>query len=124
MRARKIVTIPHSVVGLFLARSQGVTPRYYFEIIYPQLVTEGKEEQCKSLTVFFQLAITRTALNDDRSVLNTTRPRPLDRNATLIKYQLELLQHHFDQLNPSAARAGNNMIARGLRLIAKQQQEH
>jgi hypothetical protein len=50
VRTRKIVIIPHLVVGLFLASPNGITPRYYFETIYTQLQNEGKDGGCLALT--------------------------------------------------------------------------
>ena len=36
VKTRRIVIIPHSVVGLFLASPNFITPQYYFETIYTQ----------------------------------------------------------------------------------------
>lgn len=91
VKSRRIIPIPHSMVGLFLAQPNGVTPRYYFETIYPQLVTDGIVDDCLSMTHFFQIAITRKGNNQDESFLETTQPSAPNRNPTLIKHQLELL---------------------------------
>ena len=50
VRTRKIVVIPHLVVGLFLASPNDITPRYYVETIYTQLPNEGKDGECLALT--------------------------------------------------------------------------
>jgi len=124
VKTRKIIPIPHSIVGLFLAQTNGVTPRYYFDTIYPQLVTDGIADDCLSMTQFFQIAITRKGINMDESFLETTKPRAPNRSPKLIKHQLELLHHHFPQLSPRAVTAGTNLIAQGLGTIAAQQQQH
>ena len=124
VKSRRIIPIPHSMVGLFLAQPNGVTPRYYFETIYPQLVTDGIADDCLSMTHFFQIAITRKGNNQDESFLETTQPSAPNRNPTLIKHQLELLHHHFPQLSTRAVSAGNTLIAQGLGTIAAQQQLH
>ena len=122
VRTRYIVPIPHSLVGLFLAQDAGMTPRYYFDTIYPLLVTEGTEVECVALTQFFQVAIMRSQPNIDESDLAVAKPSAPPRNPSLIKYQLDLIQHHFPQLSARAATQQQNLIATGIGVLATQQQ--
>lgn len=124
VKGRKIIPIPHSVVGLFLAKEGGVSPRYYFTTILPQLEAEGIADACLSLTQFFQMAITRRQANVDESFLEVVKPSSPGRIPALVKHKLELLQRHFPLLSPGAATSQQNVVAQGIGVIATQQQAH
>lgn len=124
VKGRKIIPIPHSVVGLFLAKEGGVSPRYYFTTILPQLEAEGIADACLSLTQFFQIAITRRQANVDESFLEVVKPSSPGRIPALVKRKLELLQHHFPLLSPQAATSQQNVVAQTIGVIASQQQAH
>ena len=123
VNTRRVIPIPHSLVGLFLAQ-EGVSPRYYFDTIYPHLVDKGIETECVALTQFFQVAITRTLANIDESAIAVSKPTAPPRNPALIKYQLELIHHHFPQLSARTATQQQNLIATGIGVLATQQQAH
>ena len=124
LKGRKIIPIPHSVVGLFLAQDGGVPPRYYFQSILPQLEADGVADACLALTHFFQMAITRKGAGQDESFLEMALPSSPGRIPALMKNQQDLLQHHFPQLSSQAATAQHNLIAQGIGVIASQQQSH
>ena len=91
VKIHRTVIIPHLVAGLFLASSNGITPRYYFETVYTQLQNEGKDGECLASTQFFQIAITHTGTGANASALETTEPAAPAQNPNLIRHQLELL---------------------------------
>jgi len=51
VRVRKMIPIPFKYVNLFLATE--VTPKIFFNTIYPQMVIDGLELACTSLITFF-----------------------------------------------------------------------
>ena len=61
VRVRKIIPILFKYVSLFLARE--VSPRYFFEHIHPQMITDGIDNACAPFIRFFKIAITRSAAN-------------------------------------------------------------
>ena len=124
VKGRKIIPIPHSVGSLFLAKEGGVSPRYYFTTILPQLEAEGIADACLSLTQYFQMAITRKQADLDESFLEVDMPSSPGRIPALVKHRLELLHRHFPQLSSQAASAENSLVAQRIGLIATQQQQH
>lgn len=126
IKTRKIVPLPHNVVGLFLARGMpGVTPRFYFDTILPVLENEGLADDCSALTQVMQLAIMRTTPGTNTSVVEVaTLPAAVSYNETLFKYQQDTLQFIFPQLSPRTGMQTTNILAQGLGVLATQQDEH
>ena len=122
---RKIIPIPFKYVGLFMSQLDGVTPRFYFDTILPQIELDGNAQMCLPLTHFFQVTITRRQATDITSdYLNVLPPSPFARNARLLSYSHELIFHHFPQANPTAANTQHNQIAAGLAHLYQQKEDH
>jgi hypothetical protein len=49
VKTRRIVAVPHFLAGLWLRGGDGLTPREFWELVYPTIVTENKEGECKAL---------------------------------------------------------------------------
>ena len=56
IQVRCTILIPFAYVNAFLANE--VTPWFFWETVYPQIVTDGREVDCLVLLRFFQVAIT------------------------------------------------------------------
>ena len=125
VRTRYINVIPYKYVGLFLSQPDGITPRYYFDTILPQIENDGLENVCLPLTRTCQVAITRRA-NDTTSLLQVTAPLAPPRNTVLLNYSHALLLSKFPQeLNPAAtAQATLQPIAARLTDIHQQRETH
>ena len=122
IKTRKIIPVPHFLAGLWLTHEEGITPRQFWEVVYPVIVGAGKERECAALLHYFQNAITRTGGAAGISAIDTTQPSPTARNQALINCQLDILKHHFPQLRTDAPIHQTNLIAQGLGVIAHQQQ--
>ena len=122
---RKIVPIPFQYVGLFLSQPDGVTPRFYFDTILPQIEADGRNQMCLPLTWYFQVAITRRQPADISSdYLNVSAPSPVALNLCLLGYSHELIFHHFPQANPTAVNMQHSQIAAGMSVFYQQKEEH
>lgn len=105
---RSVVTVPFTYAQLFLA-AERMSPRMYFEQVYPVIQTDGNEQSCLPLTRFFQLAITDNGQNT--STLNvTTLPTGSRSNHLLEKYD-RLIRSHFPQLDTNLQQLQNTQIA-------------
>ena len=112
VKTRYINIIPFKYAALFI---QGVTPRYYFETILPQIVSDGNENAMLPLTKTAQVALTRRAVGDDTSVLQVPSPTCPPRHEGLTKYKHALLISIFPLLdNAAAVNAAANPIAQGI----------
>ena len=56
VRVRIVIPLPYAYVSAFF--SNEVTPRFYFEVLYPQIVTDNRTVDCTTLHCFFQVALT------------------------------------------------------------------
>ena len=108
VRTRSVVTVPFSYVQLFMA-AERMSPRTYFEQVYPQLVADGVEQQCLPLTRFFQVAITNDANNN--SLLNVTALPTGSRSSHLLDRYDRLVRAHFPQLDTNLQQLQNTQIA-------------
>ena len=119
VRVRKTIPIPFKYVSLFLARE--VTPTYFFNHIYPQMVTDGVEQACLPFVHFFQIAMTRQAANQASALEVPLLVAPA-RNSQLLEVRHQLIQHHFPQINQSLVGLQQNQIATQLALMRQQQE--
>jgi hypothetical protein len=119
VRLRKIIIIPLKYVSLFLTRE--VTPHYFFNHIYPQMVTDGVEQACTPFVRFFHITMTRQAANQV-SALEVPLLVALARNLQLLEVRHQLIQHHFPQINQSSVGLQQNQITTQL-AHRRQQQE-
>lgn len=108
VRTRNVVAIPFAYVQLFLA-AERVTPRMYFERIYPVIVNDGNEQACLPLTRFFQLAITDQG--QGTSILNIATPPTGSRSSHLLTKYDRLVRSHFPQLDTNLQQLQNTQIA-------------
>ena len=120
VKTRRIVPVPHVLGGLWLSEPDGLTPRKFWEVVYPRIVTLGIEGECRSLLQFFQLAITGTQADATTSIIDGARPAPPARSAPLVERQQSILQHHFPQIRPEAHQLQAGLIAQGLGVLAQQ----
>ena len=58
IQVRRTIVIPFAYVNPFLAND--VTPQFFWETIYPQIVTDGREADCLALLRFFQVTVTQS----------------------------------------------------------------
>lgn len=121
VKTRKLCPVPHFVGGIWLSRPDGITPREFWTMVYPEIVNAGKQGECAALIQFFQVAITLGPNN--LSVLEAARPTPPARDTELIERQLSILHHHFPQLRPEAAQQQAGLIAQEIGVLAQQQKE-
>jgi hypothetical protein len=123
VKTRKLVPVPHFICQAWLALGdEGITPRQFFTAMYPLIVNEGKEAECKALIQYAQVAITIPHNNAAGSAIDVARLTPPPRNIHLIQRLQRILQDTFPQLRPDAAVASNNLIAQGIGVLATQQQ--
>ena len=123
VKTRRIVPVPHVVGGIWLTKPDGITPREFWELVYPVIVSQGIENECRSLLQFFQIAITQSGAGATSSTVDAVRPSPPARSVALMKRQSAHLQHHFPQLRSDAPEHQAGLIAQGLGVIAQQQQD-
>ena len=112
--------VPHILANLWLAKDNGITWQDFFGRVYPVMDNEGITSQCGPLVEFFQQA----SLDAVSSLSDMTRPVAPPRNTVLMKDRLEALRHLFPQLQDNATAHQHGLIAKGLGLIAHQQQQH
>lgn len=108
LRTRSVVTIPFPYVQLFMA-AERMSPRSYFEQVYPAIVADGAEQQCLPLTRFFQVAITNDANNN--SMLNVANLPTGRRSTHLLDRYDRLVRAHFPQLDTNLQQLQNTQIA-------------
>jgi len=120
VKVRRLIPIPFKYVPIFLATA--VTPRYYFETIYPLLVADNNDVACLALTKFFQTAITRAAANTG-SPCNGILPIAPMRSDRLLHLRDQLVKHYFPQIQQSSL-IQNNLIAQQLATLAQQNQQN
>lgn len=122
VKTRKIVPIPHFVVGFWLSQPDGIDAPTFWRTVYPTIVTAGKVNECKALLQYFQVAVTipPNGAAGDPSLLDVTRPAPPPRNAALLLRVQEILEHHFVQLRRDAASQQTNQIATAVGALAHQ----
>ena len=66
IHVRRTIVILFAYVNLFLTNK--VTPQFFWETVYPQIVTDSREADCLALLRYFKVAIT-LAPNGGLSVL-------------------------------------------------------
>ena len=110
-KSRPLIALPHFLVPLFLSQPDGVSPRYFWTVVYPVITGKGLEGDCLALLDYFQIAATSQGQAGGASVLNTPRPLPPARNVALINPQQKLLEHHYPQLSPDTVQQQTNQIA-------------
>ena len=105
VKTRRIVPIPHFLVGPWLAEMDGIDGPQFWRVYYPLIIAAGKENECKAIIQFFQVQITvpPNGAVGDPSPVDTTRPSPPSRNPTLLGRVQTLLEYHFVQLRRDAA---------------------
>lgn len=119
VRVRKIVPIPFAYTNIFLANT--VTPRFYFQHIYPQMVTDGNDADCTALHRFFQVAITTPGAGLV-PVNAVGAAAPVPRDPIIHQSRTRLLHMHLPGLGSQAVQAQHNAIAVQLATLATQQQ--
>ena len=121
VRVRRIVPVPFMYVPIFLANE--VTPRFYFETIYPQVAADNRAAECVALHRFFQVAITASALGAP-SVLDQPPLAPAPRDVIIHNMRKRVLHFHLPTLNQNSAQLAQNAIAAQLGVLAAQQQQY
>ena len=120
IRVRRTIVIPFSYVNVFLANE--VTPRFFWETIHPQIITDGREADCLALLRFFQVAITQTP-NGGPSVLELPALPAAGRDQVIHQARTRILHHHLPGLSTQHQANQQNAIATQLANIATQQQQ-
>ena len=118
VRLRKIVPIPFAYTNIFLTND--VTPRFYFERVYPQMVIDGNVNACVPLHRFFQAAITLPTVGN-LAAINVPAPVPVSRDQVVHQSRTRLLHMHLPGLSNQAVQAQHNAIAVQLATLASQQ---
>jgi hypothetical protein len=100
-RTRFVVPLPNKYAALFLARSGGLPPRYYFDTIYPLIEADGMAAACEPLTRFCLAAI--TVHKNGGSPLTIEAPRSPGRHVPLLEQAAQILSTHLPGLRRMAA---------------------
>jgi hypothetical protein len=119
VRVRKTIPVPFAYVNIFLANV--VTPKFYFESIYPQIVNDGREAECLALHRFFQVGITIPVANG-ASVLNSAALPTVPRDPIIHQSRTRLLHYHLPGLSHQAQQQQHNAIANQIASVVTQQQ--
>ena len=96
--------------------------RFFWESIYPQIVTDGHEADCLALLRFFQVAITQ-APNGGPSVLEHPLLPAAGQDPIIHHARTRILHHHLPGLSAQHQLNQQNVIATQLANIATQQQQ-
>ena len=123
VKTRMACIIPFQYVRALLSQVDGVSPRYYFETVLPQIEADGKAAACLPMTRMFQVAITRQAAGGP-SILEVPRPVAPPRRIALLQHAQSLINHHFPESNPAYAAAHDGAIATQLANLHVQNQAH
>ena len=118
---RWTIVIPFAYVNPFL--DNNVTPQFFWEAIYPQIFTDGREADCLALlSFFFQVAVTQTQ-NGGPSVLEHPVLQAAGRNLIIHQAHTCILHHHLPGLSMQNQINQQNEIVTQLTNIATQQQQ-
>ena len=120
VRLRRVTHLPFIYVPSFL--SNEVTPRFYFETLYPQIVTDNRAVDCTALHRFFQVDLTVHA-NGTPPVLNCLPFLWAPHEPIIHNMHKRVLHFHLPLLSNSQAQSTQNDIAAQLGLLAPQQQQ-
>ena len=122
VKTRRIVPIPHVLVGPWLAEADGIDAPRFWRVYYPLIVAAGQENDCAALIQFFQIEVTvpPNGAAGDPSLLDTARPSPPPRNPVLLGRVQKILEEHFVQLRRDAATQQTNQIATAVGVLAQQ----
>ena len=125
VKTRRLVPIPHFLVGVWLAEPDGIDAPKFWRHCYPIIVAAGKEQECQALLEYFQVAVTipPNGVDGDDSLVDTRRPAPPPRNPILLGHVQELLEHHFVELRRDAATVQQNQIATALGALTQQNRD-
>ena len=118
-RVRKIIPIPFAYTNIFLANE--VTPRFYFERVYPQIVTDGNEADCMAMHRFFQVAMTLPPVGQVPANA-VAMAAAVPRDVVVHQSRTCLLHMHLPGLGSQAVQAQHNAIAVQLANLTAQQQ--
>ena len=120
IQVRRAIVILFAYVNTFLANE--VTPRFFWESIYPQIVTDRCKDECLALLRFFQVAVTQ-APNGGPSVLEHAPLPAAGRDPVIHQSRTHILHHHLPRLSTQHQQNQQNIIATQLANIATQQQQ-
>ena len=120
IHVRRTIVILFAYVNDFLANE--VTPWFFWETIYPQIVTDGREADCLVLLRFFQVAIMQ-ALNGGPSVLEHLPLPAAGHNPIVHQARTHILHQYLPRLSTQHQLNQQNIIATQLANIATQQQQ-
>ena len=93
LRTRNAVLVPARYAGLILAHGDGMSPRAFFDEVYPLIQVEGTEASCLALTNFVRMAIT-VSVAGSNPLVSVARPLPAPRNVNLLTHSSQLIQHY------------------------------
>ena len=93
LRTRNAVLVPARYAGLILAHGDGMSPRAFFDEVYPLMQVEGTEASCLALTNFVRMAITISVAGNN-PLVSVARPLPAPRNVNLLTHSSQLIQHY------------------------------
>lgn len=108
VKTRQVCIIPSKYVPHF---GQEITPRVYFDEIYPLIEANGEVDDMGPLTKYFQIAITRQTANDDTSLLQVPQPSCPSRNVALLERKQSLLKLFLTGLNHQPVNAAGEAVA-------------
>ena len=116
IRVHHTIVIPFAYVNLLLANE--VTPRFFWETVYPQIVTDGREADCLALLRYFQVMIT-LAPNGGPSVLEHLPLPAAGHDPIIHKAQTHILHYHLPGLSTQHQVNQQNLIATQLANTAR-----
>ena len=121
VRSQRVIRLPYACASAFL--SNEVTPRFYFETLYPQIVTDNRTVDCTALHSFFQVVLIVPA-NGTPSVLNHLPFLLAPRNPIIHNMRNRVLRFHLPLLRNTQAQSTQNSIAAQLGLLAYQHKQY
>ena len=114
IRVCRTIVIPLAYVNTFLANN--ITPQFFWETIYPQIVMDGREANCLALLRFFQVAVTQ--LPNRPSVLEHPELSTAGCDPIVHQARTCILHHHLPGLSNQNQINQQNVITTQLANIA------
>ena len=121
VRVQRVIPLPYAYVSAFLSKE--VIPYFYFEMIYPQIVTDNRSVDCTELHSFFQVALT-VHTNGTPSVLNHLPSLPAPHSSIMHSMRKKVIHFHLLLLSTTQPQSTENAIADQLGFLESQQQQY
>ena len=118
VKTRKICTVPHPLTVLWILNEDGITWQKFFGMVYPVIVSKGKEDNYLALIQFIQ----QLAVRDPTTINCATCPAAPPRKAVLLARYMSELVGPFPGLRQDTAAQQHIQIYGTLGRMVDQQQ--